>query len=194
MAHAHPRLSRLLFLLAGAAVSGCSGSPPTIEPTIQPTIQPADAPATPAQPVAGEAWIPSDAEKTLLQRLSRHEPDECDAIEAGVDAAPQALLSIIAHVPDGAPPVLAARCLVRRHMDIAEVEREVLRWLRAPGSKGLAFVVVDNLDALSADLAVRLARTALDGPYAAPVRARLKRSGVTEVRDLVAGAGAGVAP
>jgi hypothetical protein len=139
--------------------------------------------AMPARDGLDAQWMPSSDERTVLQRLSAREAMPCAEVIDGIAEPVAALRFVIAHAPKGPPPIRAARCLVREHLGAIESDAE--RWLREPGTKGLATVVVDAIDTMPEESAGRLARVALDGPYADTLRPRLAQSTRQSVLQLV---------
>ena len=79
----------------------------------------------------------------------------------------------------------AARCILENHsVDAAPV---LQRWVVSPELKGLGYLILDSLDALSQDQASDLAKLALEeGPDPEAARVRIARSDNPLISDLAA--------
>ena len=131
----------------------------------------AAAPAEAAAPLAARPSV-----QAIYRALSVRDPaPDCVTVEALSDQPVPDLLQIVDHASQ--PPwagMRAANCLIQGHG--AEIQAQLSDWVRRDDTRGLAILVLDQLDTLPEDLALDLARQALAGPWAADARPRLDTS------------------
>ena len=163
-----PALLRAVFGAAGLIATlgiGCAHSAP---------------PASDATP-----WTPNPDEAAVTAALSgRDSTIDCAAVEALAKDPVATLISVTNHVE--MPPwvgVRAAHCLTSRHA--AAAEPTLTAWVTDPNTRGLAILVLDELNTLPEPLALRLATATLSGPHAADAQKRLPNSVHPSVRALV---------
>lgn len=149
--------------------------PPAVAPAPVP-VAVTPSPAPPATPVGGTA--------PLLIALSSRDDVSCADVEALVTDPVPALVEVVTTVkmPPSAP-MRAAGCLVERHAH--EVPEVLEGWMKGDDTKGLALLVSGRLDGLDPELAVRLARAGMSGPWATDLQPAIEKSTVPEVRAVV---------
>ena len=141
--------------------------------------------ATPAMAETPAAWTASPAEQAMVRALSIRDPaPSCETVEALADADVVAsLTAIVDNV--SAPPwagMRAASCLATRHAEAAQAT--LAGWVVDPGKKGLAILVMNQLDQMPQPVAMDLAGKALAGPLADDARRRVLRAETPEIRAL----------
>ena len=101
-----------------------------------------------------------EASTDLLRRLSLRDPvPACDELR-GSSADLVWIAETVEHPPWAG--MRAAACVVSEHAAVQEVV--LVRWVTDPALAGLGRVVAGGLDAVPADVALRLATAALEGP------------------------------
>lgn len=164
-----------------AIVLACSAR--RAEPETPPEAAPAEQTAPAAQPAANQGL--STETQAVYKALSVRDPEpECAAVEALTPTPVETLLEVVQRASQ--PPwagMRAATCLIVGHG--AEVAPTLTAWVEGPDTRGLALLVLDQLDALPEAQAVELATKALAGPHAADVPSRLARSQRPAVRALI---------
>lgn len=139
------------------------------------TPDPVESPVPPAP----DASASRDAMVRALS--SRDGAPPCEAVEALSSEPVTDLVWIVEHVGmPPAAPMIAATCLLDRHP--AEAAAPFEGWLATDGHGGLAELVVQRLDALPLEVAVRLASVGLRGPYDDVVRPAVAASARPELR------------
>ena len=110
----------------------------------------------------------------------------CAEIEALSEAPVDDLKYVVNHI--SAPPwagMRAAQCLIERHP--AAIEAELDLWVTDPGRVGLGILVLNRLDDLPVDTAVRVASLALEkGSERMGAEKRVAAAARPEVHTLVA--------
>jgi hypothetical protein len=154
-------------------------------PTLPSAGEPAELEAAAAEPSAEAAWTPSAEEQAVYEALSIRDPaPDCAAVEALAAEPRAALLAVVEHasMPPWAP-MRAAHCLTTRHTEASK--GELLAWMSQEETRGLALLVMAELDGLAEPIAVELAQAALAGPLAEDARSRLAESEREALRALV---------
>jgi len=133
---------------------------------------------------AALAQSPGDAPTTeapaglddVMHALSYRHPKPCDEIE-GLTSTPVATLRHVVQNVEAPPwaPMRAAECLQRNHA--VEVREDLLQWGSDPSLKGLGRQAVGFVSVLPDELAVEVARVAMDGPVADRARVAIERDG-----------------
>jgi hypothetical protein len=158
----------------------------TAEPTAPAPAAPV-APAAPAPPAPPAPPQPSFSLETqaVYKALSVRDPEpECAAVEALSATPAQTLLEVVEHASQ--PPwagMRAATCLILGHGEA--MAPTLASWVQDPDRRGLALLVLDQLDQLPEAQALELAQQALAGPHAADVPSRLARSQRPALHALV---------
>lgn len=148
--------------LAGtlAAPFGCHKRAPVPIPEIAPIGMEAPAPTS-------DLTATDDPRSAVVVALSQRdgEPD-CATVEAGLAEPVEVLLDIVAEVrmPPMAP-MRAAGCLIALHGADPAVADAIAAWVAGADTKGLALLVGQRLDALPAEVALRAAIAAEQGPW-----------------------------
>lgn len=148
-------------------------------------------PPTPAELLAGQtteaaaqALAPTDAGYAVYRALSVRDPEPaCAEVEALSPTPVATLLEVIDRAQQ--PPwagMRAANCLIQGHG--AEVQPQLLAWVASPDTRGLALLVLDQLDALPQDVALAVATAALAGPLAADATPRVQKSSNPSLQAL----------
>jgi hypothetical protein len=130
---------------------------------------------------------PTAPEAELLRQLSlRDGSPPCAELEAGLPDAVASLKAVVANVsmPPWAP-MRAAECLIAGHS--ASVRGDLVAWVTEPGLKGLGLLALNKLDAMPTDVAVEVARAAVErGPDPAAARVRVARASEPTVAAVAA--------
>jgi len=108
----------------------------------------------------------------------------CEDIEALSEAPVEALLYIVDNATQ--PPwagVRAAECLTQRHA--AEAQPHIERWVQGADTRGFALVAFNNISAMPVEVALPIARAAINGPLAADARPRLEKVDNDEIQALL---------
>lgn len=134
---------------------------------------------------AGAALAAPEDLEAVTRALSLRDPVPCEKIEALTPSPVETLLEVVdtVRMPPWAP-MQAAQCLLQRHP--VEVPRERLdAWVTDPGLKGLGRLVLGELDAMPIEIAVPVARTALErGSDPELARQRLRAATRPELKAL----------
>lgn len=134
---------------------------------------------------AALAWTPTAGERQLVEALSsRDAAPPCALLSPLVDDPVVSYQRIVDNVsmPPWVPMV-AAQCLIQDHAEQAE---PVLRtWLADDTLRGLAKLVVMNVQTLPEPLAVRLCDRAVKGPHAVMARRRLAADPREKIRAII---------
>lgn len=119
----------------------------------------------------------------VVRALSMRHPMACAEIEALTPTPVDTLQHVVATVelPPWAP-MRAADCLVRSHA--VEIRPTIEGWVTDPAVAGLGRLVLADLDAMPVEVAVPVARKALDGHLAELARERIASSTRAEVRAV----------
>lgn len=114
--------------------------------------------------------------------LTRRHPVRC--VEIFAAASTETLLQIVDRVqaPPWAP-MQAAGCLIQHRAE--QIEPQLVRWVGAEKTRGLAFLVVAQLDRLEEPLALRVAQAAVSGANGAALKRRIASSRRPAVRAIV---------
>ena len=164
---------------AGGAVSALDEAPEAGE-----AVLPGDPAAPLDEATEAPAWDPSPAQERVYKLLSVRDPaPSCQEVEALTETPVETLLWLVDNA--AMPPWVGLRsadCLVSGHP--TEIEPQATDWMESEGSRGLALLLCDHLDAMDPDLASRLALAGLAGPYAEDVSARLLLSQRDALRAL----------
>ena len=172
-----------LLLACGAKAPPADGGEATAIPPVQ--VEPA-ASIDPTMEWIGRG---GSAEGFAMYRaFSVRDPQPvCAEVEALAPVPTTGLLEVVqlGVMPPWAA-MRAASCLVSGHAD--QVPDTLAAWVADPQAKGLALLVLDQIDDLPEPLALQIAAQALAGPHAAEAPARLSRSTRTAVAALAAGA------
>ena len=128
---------------------------------------------------------PTKTQAAIYQALlTRDAAPDCLAVDALSPTLATDLAYVVQHAQQPAWASLrAASCLVERHP--VEAKRELSDWVTHAGTRGLAIVVLQHIDAVPANQGHELAVAALNGPYAADARVRLGRSKNPDLQNLV---------
>lgn len=139
--------------------------------------------APPASPA--DTWKPSAEEDAMYNAFSmRDNTTDCATIEALAKDPVATLISTVEH--SAQPPWVAVRathCLASRHA--AEAQTTLSAWAIDPAKRGLAILILDELNTMPEPIALQLATATLAGPHAADARKRLPKSVHPSVRALV---------
>lgn len=175
------RLPDMLTLSLVLLTLGCGGR----------KAETADAPATPEAaptlPVEGQPGPtinPTESQAAVHKALSVRDPEpDCAAVSA-LTPEPVADLLFVANHADQPPwaSTRAARCLALGHGEAAKAE--LLGWMADPAAKGLALMLLTELDQLPEPLAMELAQAALAGPLADEARPRIAKAENATIRAL----------
>ncbi|MCK6506447.1 hypothetical protein L6R53_24250 [Myxococcota bacterium] len=152
-----------------------AGLPPT----------PAELLAQQAPGAAAEPLAPTDAGYAVYRALSVRDPEPtCAEVEALSPTPVETLREVVDRAQQ--PPwagMRAANCLVQGHG--AEVQADLVAWVGGADTRGLALLVLDQLDLLPEDVALAVATAALAGPHAADASARVPKSRHPALQALV---------
>lgn len=179
-----------LALLALLACNGGKQPPdgPVVEAGLPPTpaaLAAGSSAPVEATPVEGPGIAPTDAGYAVYRALSVRDPEPaCAEVEALSPTPVETLLEVVERAQQ--PPwagMRAANCLVQGHAEA--VQGELAAWVADPEARGLALLVLDQLDSLPEPLALDLATRALAGPHAADAAERVARSTRPAVQALV---------
>ena len=140
------------------------------------------APAAPPE-LYGD-WQPSEEEDAVYRALSLRDPQSCEQVESLATEPVAVLLTVVdkAQMPPWAP-LRAATCLAAGHGEA--VRDELLSWVGSLETKGLAYVVLEQLDKMPEALAAELAAAALAGPNAVEAQRPIGECQHQAVRDLL---------
>ena len=129
-----------------------------------------------ADPTEPDEVTPSAAAEAVYHALSVRAPiPTCEEVEALTTAPVETLLYVVENAVQ--PPwtsMRAATCLITRHAE--EVQPQLGAWVASTESKGLGLLTLGLLDELPPEIAVAVARTALEGEEAAAARSRIEGS------------------
>ena len=145
---------------------------------------PDGAPTVPIEGQPGPTINPTESQAAVHKALSVRDPEpECAAVSA-LTPEPVADLIFVANHADQPPwaSTRAARCLALGHGEAAKAE--LLGWMGDPSAKGLALMLLAELDQLPEPLAMELAQAALAGPLADEARPRIAKVENANVRAL----------
>jgi hypothetical protein len=123
---------------------------------------------------------------TVVRALSSRDPVSCELIFSLTSTPVPTLLQVVDEIarPPWAP-MRAASCLVQHHA--AEIQPDLERWVVAPELKGLGRLVLDSLDRMPPEVAVPVARKALEsGPEKELALQKISAAQHPEVRALAA--------
>jgi hypothetical protein len=128
-------------------------------------------------------WTPTPEQTAVYRALSARDPVPCAEVEALATAPLDALRAVVAHasMPPWAP-MRAAQCIATRHA--IEARDDLVSWVSEERTRGLALLVLSNLDAMDRAVALEVARAAIAGPLAEDARARLVEADAAELRAL----------
>lgn len=131
----------------------------------------------------GQAQANPDLDAVTLA-LSSRDAVSCESIEA-LTATPTATLVEVVQTVQMPPwaPMRAADCLIERHP--LEIREQLDQWVTDPNLAGLNRLVLGKLDVMPVEVAVPVARKALEGSDPELARARVGASKVAEVRAVV---------
>lgn len=162
-------------LLAGCHKGGETEAAPTEMPQVEPGPAPSE---QPSQPPADESL------SAMIRALSvRDGEPSCAEVEALSPDPVASMRQIVATVQmPPTVPMRAASCLLRGHG--AEIEADLLSWVSAPETLGLAQLVAGDIDSLPPDLGKRVAERALAGPLAEKLQPKLAESANAEIKAL----------
>lgn len=174
-------ITSLLLMLAcnggkvppGEAGAVAGGLPPTPAELLAGQVDAADAPLA-----------PTDAGYAVYRALSVRDPEpSCAEVEALSPTPVETLREVIARAQQ--PPwaaMRAANCLIQGHGP--EVQADLVAWVGASETRGLALLVLDQLDLLPEDVALAVATAALAGPLAPDAGARISKSSHPSLQAL----------
>lgn len=170
----------------------CSGNKQPAEPAAE-AAQPTAADDVVAAAVApqeeasadGPSIDPSDEGYAVYRALSVRDPEPaCAEVESLTPTPVQTLLEVIDRAQQ--PPwagMRAANCLIQGHGE--EIADSLGDWVSADDTKGLALLVLDQLDSLPEALALEVAGQALAGPHADDATSRIAKSTRPALQALV---------
>lgn len=172
-------MSMTLFLALG-----CAGTPQAEpEPPATPAAETTTSPAASAEPEASGP-APDAAAEAVYRALSIRDPaPTCESVEALTETPVETLLFVVDNAQQ--PPwagMRAAECITSRHA--VEAQESIKAWVSSSETKGLAILALNQLDAMPLEVALTVARTALEGPDAESARTRIGRSTVPEIKAL----------
>ena len=137
-----------------------------------------------AEPPAAERPQPTASQESIYRALSVRDPvPSCETVEALSTTPVADLLFVVDHATQ--PPwaaMRAAQCLVRRHS--TEVQPQIVSWVSAEETRGLAWMTLSFLDAMPIEVATPVAKAALAGPLASEARPRIQKSETPALKDL----------
>ena len=152
--------------------------------TVDAPTTPDGAPTLPVEGQPGPTITPTESQAAVHKALSVRDPEPDCAAVAGLTPEPVADLLFVANHADQPPwaSTRAARCLAMNHGDAAKAE--LLGWMADPSAKGLALMLLTELDQLPEALALELAQAALAGPLADEARPRIAKAENATIRAL----------
>ncbi len=170
-------MSMTLFLALG-----CAGTPQAEpEAPAAPAAETTTSPAADPEPSGPE---PDAAAEAVYRALSIRDPaPTCESVEALTETPVETLLFVVDNAQQ--PPwagMRAAECITSRHA--VEAQESIKAWVSSSETKGLAILALNQLDAMPLEVALTVARTALEGPDAESARTRINRSSVPEIKAL----------
>lgn len=133
--------------------------------------------------IAGQALANPDLDAVVLA-LSARDAVSCESIEALTSTPTATLVEVVdtVQMPPWAP-MRAANCLIERHA--LEIHPQLDQWVTDPNLAGLNRLVLGKLDVMPVEIAVPVARKALEGTDPELARTRIGASKVTEIRAVV---------
>lgn len=143
------------------------------------------APASAAGTDGTAAWAPTPEQEAVYRALSvRHDPPSCEALDAMSSAPVETYLYLVQNAQQPAwVSMRAASCLMNAHTEEARPYLE--QWVVDPETRGLAILVIGQLDNLPLELATTLATKALtEGPDPEGMQRRIRRLATPELAAL----------
>lgn len=136
------------------------------------------------QPTKGRTDLTPAREELFKAMVPRDGAPPCSETDKLADAPAADYTWLVDHIAmPGWVPLRAADCLITGHDTDPEVQMSFLRWVVDPGSKGVGFLLLDRIDELPVDLAVKLAtRAVTEGPDPKAAKDRVKKSKNGDVR------------
>ena len=164
---------------------GCARTPQPEPEAPAATAPESVAPEAPAAEAAAPAPEPDAAAEAVYRALSVRDPaPSCESVEALTETPVETLLFVVDNAQQ--PPwagMRAAECLTTRHAVAAQDAIE--GWVSSTETKGLAILVLNQIDALPLEVALPVVRKALAGPEAATARTRIERATTPEIKALL---------
>lgn len=135
-------------------------------------------------PAVAQDWTPTPEQTAVYRALSARDPLPCTEIEALASEPLDALRAVVEHasMPPWAP-MRAAQCIASGHA--TEAREDLVSWVSQERTRGLALLVLAELDDMDRAVALEVARAAIAGPLADDARPRLAGSDTAELKALV---------
>lgn len=143
------------------------------------------APAQAGSTDGAAVWAPNaDQEAVYRALLVRHDPPTCEQLDALTSDPVGTYLYLVQNAQQPAwVGMRAASCLMHAHTEAATPYLE--QWVVDPDTRGLAILVIGQLDELPLELATSLATKALtEGPDPEGMQRRLRRLETPELQAL----------